>query len=1433
MKNIHVSRWWRIFGAVCGLIVWLANSSNPPTGLTGAPFDNGTCNNCHGGGSYSGTVSISGLPSTIEPNTTYPMEITLTATSGNPSRGGYQLVVVDGNNNNAGDLITVNGQSGTEFFNGREYIEHRGSKVFSGGTASWAFNWKSPASAAGNTIKFYFIGNFCNGNGNTSGDIAFAFSETYAFAGAPPLTVSISDVSHVSCFGGSNGSATAEASGGAPPYTYLWSNGQNGPTAVNLSAGTYTVTVTGSAGSGTATASVTITQPPVLNVSVSVSNVITCLNPTATLTASVSGGVPPYSYQWSNGDFGNPIQVSSPGVYAVVVTDANGCTKSAQVTVSANVVAPVANAGPPAVLTCAQPLATLNGAGSSTGPIFSYQWTASNGGNIVSGANTLNPVVNAAGTYTLVVTNTNNGCTSSAATTATSNQQPPTANASGGIITCVDPEVTVQVTTNAASPVFLWSGPGGFSSDQSSFETSVAGMYAVTVTNSANGCTSTANTQVTTDTLPPTIAIQTDTLTCSDTVVVLLTTTNADSAAFAWSGPGGFSSSQRNPSVSLPGSYAVTVTEVSSGCTNTAAGQVAQDTISPTVSVTAEPITCSDTLAQLTLTTNADSAAFAWSGPSGFSATQQNPQVSEPGEYMVVVTRLSNGCTASALATVALDTAAPLISIAPPLPLNCFNDTISLDASASAQGQQFSYLWTTPDGHIISGDTTLTPLVDSAGTYILTIANTLNGCSSIDTAVVVQSPPVAVAVVDITPVTCFGQQNGSATAVGSGGVGSLTYAWSNGDTTAVTSHLGAGTYFVTVVDSEGCSAIDSAVIVEPPLLQANASATGETSFGANDGTATSAPTGGTVPYAFLWSTGDTTAAIIGLTPGVYTVLVQDANGCTAEQVVTVNGFNCTLTATISATPVTCFGANDGTATVTVADGTPPYTYIWSSGDSTSTAVGLAPGIYTATVTDAFNCPYVLSVQVISPSALQPNASATAETGLNRNDGTASAAPVGGMAPYAYLWSTGDTIASLSGLAPGIYTVTVTDANGCSAAQTVIVNAFNCTLAVNVAATPVPCPGTFSGSASATPVNGNAPFGYLWSNGGTTAAITNLPAGVYTVTVSDATDCQAVGTVVVTQPDDPRIFVDVTPASCPESEDGSITITVVSGATPPFAFTWPGGAPNRVGVGTHIVTITDANGCTYLVTVTMTSNDTLPPGLSCPPNTVACAGEPVHYTLPTAVDNCALGNAQPVLVQGLPSGSAFPVGQTLQIFELRDASGNTATCAFSVEVGPPIELTLDTVVNDVGGAGVGRIEISAAGGVGDIRYEWTKDGQPFATTPDLANLNAGTYALTATDANGCSRTLGPIVVDNIVSTAEPHATRLLRVWPNPASDLLWWEIRGTLPLLWQLFDASGRLVRQETFSGFEPIPVAHLPAGRYYLRILDAQGRSQWTTWTKQ
>ena len=1364
MHSIRNSRLLPITGLLLGLLVWLANNGNPPTGRTGAPFD-GNCNNCHGGGNpngFDGSVELNGLPSTIEANTVYNLSLTMTPTAGNPAKGGFQLVVVNGSNANAGNLASVNGETGTEFLSGREYVEHRNGKTFNSNPITWDFNWTSPASAAGNTIKVYFIGNFVNGNNNDSGDFPAAFSQTFAFQGPPPVTATITDINNVLCFGGNTGSATAEGGGGTPPYTYAWSNGQSGATAVNLIAGNYTVTISGSSGSGTATATAAITQPTAINLTTSVAGNITCAVPSVSVTASTSGGTAPYSYEWSNGASGNPAEYSDPGQQSVTVTDNNGCTKTAVFTISSNTIPPTAVAGPPGTLTCQQTQTTLNGTGSSTGGNMAYLWTASNGGNIVSGATTLMPVVNAAGTYTIQVTNNTNGCTATSFTTVTSNANPPNASATGGTLTCVVTSLTITANSTTPGVTFAWSGPNGFASTQQNPSVNTAGNYVVTVTNPANNCTNTATATVTQNTTPPTASATVNgTLTCITNSVQLNATTNAPNPTFSWSGPGGFSSSLQSPNVSVPGTYTCIVTNTANGCTSSAPVTVMQNITLPGATATASgPITCLVSTVQLNGASTAQPVTFAWTGPNNFASSQQNPSTSVPGSYNLTVTSGANGCTSTASASVVQNTTVPIVSIAQPANLNCNNTTVQINATASSQGPDFMYLWTTSNGNIVSGATTLTPVVNAAGTYNLLITNTTNGCTATGNTTVAQTPPVTAAAT-ATSVSCNGGGNGSATATAGGGAGNFTFAWSNSGTTATISNLPAGTYTVTITDGENCTATATATVTQPAVLLANASATGETSNGANDGTATAAPSGGTPTYTYLWSTTATTATIINLAPGNYTVTVTDANACTAVQTVTVNSFNCNISASIASANVTCNGANDGTAAASVTGATLPVSYTWSNGDTTSSVDSLSPGSYSVSILDGNGCPATLSVVITEPAPLSANATATAETGSNADDGTATAQPAGGTSPYTYLWSNDSATATITGLAPGSYSVTVADANGCTSSQTVVVNAFNCTATANITTVDVSCPETNDGQATVTLDGGTLPYEYIWSNGDTTATITSLSIGIYSVSV------------------------------------------------------------------------VDADGCFTTQTDTIVSGDTQAPAISCPGDINLCGADLVTYSPPVVSDNCNLNGAQAILISGLPSGSPFNDGVNTQVFQVTDASGNSASCSFSVTVNPLPDILIVGTTNDSLGLGVGSINVTPVGGTTPYVFIWRKNGEFFSNDEDLDSLSTGSYSLLISDAKGCQTQLAPINIGNTVATSEPGQTAFIRLWPNPVNESFRLEMNNLQPASALIFNSQGRLVQSlEPVDLSGEIFVGLLPGGLYYLKITTAKGNVLVVKWVK-
>lgn len=1169
-----------------------------------------------------------------------------------------------------------------------------------------------------------------------------------------------------------------------------------------------------------------------------VSDTLTCTKTEVLLTSTGSSQGNTVFYEWLNPS-GQTISTQStaiatvPGAHTLIVTNFGGgkaCKDSVMVMVAADTTLPQANAGPDMMLSCAQAQIQLQGAGSA-GPQYSYLWVASNGGNIVSGGATLTPIVNATGLYILYVTDNENGCVSFDVTKVTAQTLPPTVSAQGGSQTCVQPSVTLQATTNATNPTFLWNGPGGFTSNL------------------------------------------------------------------------------QNPTVNTPGNYTIIVTDGATGCSNSAVAIVVDDAQLPGASAIGDTLTCTDTDVVISGSSPASNPTYSWSGPNGFASTLQNPTVGLPGNYILTVTG-SNGCTSTATAVVSQNIASPGATLSVTGNLNCNNANTNLVATSNPPASILNFTWTNPDGSTTNTGNNPALNVNQPGAYSVMVTNTINGCTSTATAMVIQNPNVTASAAG-NNVLCNGAQNGSATATPGGGNNTYTYLWNTGANTPTINNLGAGTYTVTVTDGENCTATATVTVTQPTLLLANASATPQTGNGTIDGTATATPTGGTPTYSFNWNTGGTTATITNLLPGNYSVTVTDINGCTAVAVVTVNAFNCTIAATVQSQNVSCAGTNDGSATITVTNGVAPFTYSWSNGGETSTIENLAPGSYSGTATDAANCPTEVLVLITEPAPLLANASSTNATGPGINDGTATAGSTGGTQPYSYLWTTGETTASIANLAPGTYGVTVSDANGCTATGAVEVIASECGLSSAFLAVNPSCNGLTNGQITVLITGGNGPFTYLWSSGGTAQTESNLGEGTYTVSVTDAEGCQIMSSVALTQPPLLTIVTEsITNTDCAGLPEGSATISA-EGGTGTISIVWSNGqtGPTAINLvaGSFGATATDANGCAattsvivnavdtespvivggpvdvalgstgtvtltaQLLGVTATDNcavssitiaptnfnctqlgpqsvtvtatddsgntstaivvvtiiDNSPPTTSCPPSIVRCFGDNVvQYGAPVATDNCLGNGGFWTLSAGLPSGATFPLGVTTNTYTYTDAGGNAGSCSFEVTILNQIVVNAD-VTDDFNNQNVGAINLTVTGGLPPFTYVWTKNGQPFpANTEDLTNLGAGEYVVVVTDAFGCTIQSQTFEVRNTVDAKEPNWASELLIRPNPTSghisiifpDGVNDEVQLTV------LDMTGRRVIQQIVTAPKQLDwdLSNLPSGVYpiLLRVKD-------------
>ncbi|HTB05807.1 MAG TPA: hypothetical protein VK806_02555, partial [Bacteroidia bacterium] len=488
----------------------------------------------------------------------------------------------------------------------------------------------------------------------------------------------------------------------------------------------------------------------------------------------------------------------------------------------------------------------------------------------------------------------------------------------------------------------------------------------------------------------------------------------------------------------------------------------------------------------------------------------------------------------------------------------------------------YTYSWS-------SGQTTSNITGVSAGSYTITVTDN-SGCVRTATATVTGIT------LTVTPTQvnelCNGGNTASASVTATGGTAPYTYAWSNGKTSSNITGLSAGTYNVTVTESGGCTGTSSVTITQPTAITTTSSST-PAACTAPTGTASITAAGGTPGYTYSWNGGQTSSNITNVSGGTYTVTVTDANGCSVIANVTVAGSSVPITATTTPTNALCNGGT-GSATVTApTGGTAPYTYLWSNSQTTTTASPLSVGTYTVTITDNNGCSGPETVTIGQPTSVTTTPSST-PSNCTAAIGTATITPAGGTPGYTYSWNGGQTTSSISNLSSGIYTVVVTDANGCTLTSNVTVANTGATITPTITPTNVLCNGGNTGAASVTAAGGTTPYTYLWSNAQTSSNATVLTAGLYNVTVTDANGCSGTASITITQPTAVTATTTNTPALC-FGTNGTGTVTA-GGGTPGYTYSWSNAATSSTmsaTAGTYVATVTDANGCVVTANTTIT------------------------------------------------------------------------------------------------------------------------------------------------------------------------------------------------------------------------------------------------------
>jgi hypothetical protein len=761
------------------------------------------------------------------------------------------------------------------------------------------------------------------------------------------------------------------------------------------------------------------------------------------------------------------------------------------------------------------------------------------------------------------------------------------------------------------------------------------------------------------------------------------------------------------------------------------------------------------------------------------------------GIYAVTITDAA-GC--SALASVTLSEPDALTAFANPQPVRCFG---SADGSLSgiASGGTLPYQFAWSNGQ--TGDT-LQGLI--AGNYLLTVTDT-HGCTFTNSVTISSPDPLSLATM-ATSVSCFGGQNAAVTTQTSGGIAPYSFLWHDGQTTENAAALPAGNYALTITDANGCIVADSGAITEPPLLTANVQSQAVSCFGGNNGGLLLQPAGGVAPYNYLWAQGQTDAQLGGLATGEYTATITDVQGCSVVITGMVAEPQVLLTDAVVAA-VSCFAGNDGSIQLNATGGVTPFSYLWNQGFTTEVISGLSAGTYTATVTDANGCTGQAMVTVAEPPVLIGNAVMDDVKCFGGQDGAVAAPATGGVPPYTYLWGQGQTTAQIHNLAAGAYEVTITDVQGC----TTLVNAVIAEpdlLTVVIAAADVSCFGGNNGISLATPGGGTAPYFFLWDNGDTTAQATNLPAGTYALTLTDVHGCSTRALATVNQPALLEATVVSEAAQCFGAADGTASVQSTGGQLP-HTYLWSNGQTTTtlhdLPAALYSVTTTDAAGCTTTSEAAVQQPELLQ--VSAQTEMVSChGGADGILTVQTT------GGTPPwtiVWSNGQTGAVLFSLGAGAYSFTTTDAQGCTELGTAFVNEPPPLGALPDVIPVSCFGGQNGQALAQPVGGTPPYNYAWS-NGQ---TGAGIQGLMAGNYQLTITDAEGCTHVTGiPITQPTALAAS---ATSLPAYCFGGADGMASAEATGgTAPyaFLWQ--------------HGANGAQVTGLASGWYALSVVDAQ-----------
>ncbi len=1000
-----------------------------------------------------------------------------------------------------------------------------------------------------NSHKPFFLNNIGNSVINFGG-LTTEYGEELWGVNVVPITInSIETNSPLLCNGDTNGSIFLTVTGGVGDpscFNYSWSEpGLSGLDVSGLAAGSYTITVTDCVGFETISTIIIMELDPVTG-DLEQTSMVTCNGESDGQGKALGvGGTAPYSYLWDNAQTGPTVTGLEAGIHSVTITDFNGCTGEATVEITEpDQLIATANPGPVICFGGTDGLGEVTGTGGT--PDYTYEW---DNGDLTQVTTSLN-----GGVHTVTITDAN-GCTSTDEITIVELPQIEIAFSTQDV-SCIDGNngsaTAAPIGGSGSGYTYVW---GNLATSETVTDLP-GGEICVTVTDGV-GCTFESCTTI----LTPSVSISASgTVSCfgEDTGMATVNITNANSTyTYLWDN----GETTATATMLSAGVHTVTVTD---GLACTSVQTVTITEVEAFVfadSLSASPTCFGAENGFVTFNFSGGTAPYLYNWSTGAMSTSGTlAGLSGDQTYCATVTDAFE-CEVYVFCSTLTEPEAISATLMSSADASCFgtcNGAASIEITGGAGGMDLTFTWSS--GETNTGASSIASNL-CVGENFVTITD---GTCSVVESYMIGGPDQIVPTITVVDASCFGATDGSVSATAIGGTAPYEYEFSGGET-----DLGADQYTLVITDMNGCTRTQVFMVGQPSEITASFVITSPSCIGNADGSvAITADGGNGGPYTFEYSDGPEE-----LSAGTYSVTVTDVNMCT-----TVEEFSISDPTPIAinnmVSNISCFGEIDGSVMTDASGGTGPYTFEYSDGTA-----DLAVGTYMVTATDANGCVSVDSFMITEPAVLEATVSVTNISCFGEADGSAMTIATGGTMPYEFNYENGS-----EDLMAGMYSVTTTDANGCES-----VNSFEITepplLVVAYAVTDASCFGASDGGVEVTISGGTEPYEFDDN-------YSDLPAGEYGIIVVDANGCTVEEMVTVGQPDEIVLTTNTTDATGME-DDGTASV-MAEGGMMPYTYEWntdpvqTSDTATALVAGDYMITVTDANGCTSVETVTVGS-----------------------------------------------------------------------------------------------------------------------------------------------------------------------------------------------------------------------------------------------------